>query len=75
MVELVEFEKVFEPNGRSDEDELFKAVKEVSEKIGESSGTSTFITVEDALISGSIIFLIKKEMAEDSPVERNFIDA
>jgi len=73
---VVDFEKVFEPTeGIEEEDKLFKAVKDLSRKIGESAGTSTFITVEDALNSNSDIFLIKNETSEDSPVERNFIDA
>ncbi|GAI06516.1 unnamed protein product [marine sediment metagenome] len=73
---MVDFEKVFEPDETiGEEDKLFKAVKELSGKIGESTGTSTFITVEDALNSGSDILLIKNETSEDSPVERNFIDA
>ena len=72
---MVDFEKVFEPNGRiREEDKLFKAVKELSEKIGESTGTSTFITVEDALNSGSDIFLIKDGILESLPIERDFID-
>jgi hypothetical protein len=72
---MVEFEKVFEPDFRIEQkDQLFKAVRELSEKIGESSGTSTFITMEDALNTGSKIFLIKNEPSKESHVERNFIE-
>jgi len=72
---MVEIEEVFEPDkGVEEKDELLKAVKKFSEKIGESSGTSTFITVEDAINSKSKIFLIKKEDSEEAPVERDFVE-
>ena len=71
---MVEIKEVFSPNKNIKErDKLFKAVKELSDKIGESSGTSTFITTEDAINSNSKIFLIKKEIISLLPVERNFI--
>lgn len=73
---MVELKSVFKPNEEVEEkDKLFKAVKELSNNIGESSGTSTFITVEDAINSGSEIFLIETEGEDESPVERGFIDA
>ncbi len=73
---MVEIQKIFEPNKEIQEkDRLFKAVKDFSEKIGESTGTSSFITVEDALNTGSEIFLIKTDVFEMPSIERNFIEA
>ena len=71
---MVEIKRVFEPKKEIEEkDKLFKAVKELSEKIGESTGTSTFITVEDAINTDSEIFLIKKDSSKESRIRREFV--
>jgi hypothetical protein len=71
---MVEMKRVLDSSKYSDiETQLFKAVKDLSKEIGESSGTSTFITAEDALSSGSDIFLIKKDEEDEEPVIRKFI--
>lgn len=71
---MVEMKKVLDSSNYTEiETQLFKAVKDLSENIGESSGTSTFITAEDALNSKSDIFLIKKDEIEEKPVIRKFV--
>ena len=72
---MVEIKRILDSNKYPNkETQLFKAVKDLSEGIGESSGTSTFITAEDALNSKSDIFLIvKKEFEQEKPVIRKFI--
>lgn len=72
---MVKIIKVFNPEKKMNEDSLLKKVKEVSERIGEYTNSSTFITVQDALSSGSEIFLIEDDKSDkDLEVQRDFIN-
>jgi hypothetical protein len=74
---MVKMTKVLNGKKKTSKDELFRAVKELSKKIGEYPNTSTFITVEDAMTTGSDIFLItgRPEEKEKENIEREFIPA
>lgn len=74
---MVELEEIFDPKKDTKEEKngvLLKSVKVFSERLGESSGTSTFITIGDSLETGSKIFLIKKEPSEENPIRRDLIE-
>lgn len=71
---MVEIIKVLNTEKKFTEDLLLRKVKEVGEKIGEYTSSATFITVQDALASGSEIFLIEGEKPrKDKEVQRDFI--
>jgi len=71
---MVRVTKIFEPEGKDKKDDLFKSVKEFGEKIEEYPNTSTFITIKDAMTSGSEIFLIDDETEESPDIQRDFIE-
>lgn len=72
---MVRVTKIFEPEGKDEQDDLFKSVKEFGETIEEYPNTSTFITIRDAMTSGAEIFLIDGEVEESPKIHRDFIEA
>ena len=71
---VVKIIEIFEPKNKTKKDDLFKSVKEFGKKIEEYPNTSTFITIEDAMISGAKIFLIEGEKRENKEIQRDFIE-
>ena len=70
---MVEIRKIFDNKKIKSQKDLCKSVKELSEKIGEYPNTSTFITIEDAINTGSDISIIEGADNPDSEIQRDFI--
>ncbi len=59
--------------GEDEEDALFKSAKRLSKEIDEEIDSSTFITVEDALTTGSDIMFIKDLPLDKSDILMDFV--